>query len=1405
MEKYILLTLFIISNPIFGQEYDLYVEYRYVGGSHPYNSDVSIKLDTVMQFAEYMQSPVSPPMTFTNGGILSTITPRTDINWDAHINFAHKESGTVTLGLNGKSTFMLNDGGRSWSASILLMEKITLEAPSMENLCHKDKITIQASLGHPTVAYNWYYSAPGYSEKALMGNLSSLTISLADLFPDPNDQIQLIDKPILFRLHNSLNDYSAYTTYIWKGCSPELIDSDAIVTSNETCHGSNDGGVTLTFKENIAPGSKMRFFVYNGPLPTNTSPEDLIGENPQFPGTERQTILDPLIDLVPTANGYSGSLNGLSGSQMDPDGTVNNFTDYFIVYQEVDYRVSPPVVKSGGITPTSFRIERPAPIILDTSAPDFFIDAVCFKPAIFNLNNTALGGNNLIPGGHYSYEYSLDNGLNWNEITAPDSVLTVEPTSYVQSVQLRGIYTASGNRCSGEVYSYPISAFVEPVTFGNPSTGPTSTAGAVDGYARVEFSGGTAPYSYSISKLNTDTNTFDSIAADPFTINIPDGTAVSFNGLPAGIFQITVTDSNNCIQISSDLTIDTDSVPLLGIPIVVQMDCMGNNGTIDVPVSRFNVDYRYQWIHNGTAFPIQNGIDSIIRLNKISVAGTYVLRISAGRVSDQDFEDDTNVTSTSIQIMERPTVNITDAIPNGTTCSDSNDGSILLTVSGGTSYEYSLQSFHSETDWLPLNGTSITGLAPGSYRIKIRNEFGCESNPLEDLIISRPPKLESTAIKTDVIINGGDQGSIVLEIIGGTPFPEPRTPYKIAWQRDGLAYMDNDISEPQFIDGLTAGSYKATITDANGCNSIITVLISQPEALVATIGQTLTIDCYGDDYGEITAWVQGGLPPYTYEWYRTVSNNNILLLEDTEIIGGLTSGTYFLKLTDSNNIRVDLAPLTISQPEPLVAQVGRITNVSCMGQASGAISINVSGGTAPYSYIWSNGATGRDLIDVEAGDYTVEVMDANACFIEVTATIDSPSDLIQIVDAAIEHTSGYQVEDGSISLTISGGTAPYSFNWERLSDNSDMGDQNTILNLSADRYRVIVSDAKGCATSEIYEIGRPDIVVETIVPPSCWDSSDGSITILVNQGQGNYAFNWDNGENTDTITGLTPGNYTVTIDGFGDGPLTRTYKVEGPQPLLIDIEKKRTICRGQKLILDASIEDDSATYSWTSDIGFSSDRPNITVDTMGNYTITVTSGNGCIATATVFVNRRDYDINAEFAMASQVFVGESLIAVDISYPIPESLEWILPEAATLIKQDSDEAEFLFDEAGEYEVQILTKTGNCTAQRTKKVLVMIKDSATIGGENKITLSHIQNFILHPNPTTGKFVADIVLPETGTIGIKIFSFANNALMVRQKASGASSYSVPLDLSGLPAGIYAVVLETPFGNALRKVILN
>src|SRR5690606_37931875 len=354
------------------------------------------------------------------------------------------------------------------------------------------------------------------------------------------------------------------------------------------------------------------------------------------------------------------------------------------------------------------------------------------------------------------------------------------------------------------------------------------------------------------------------------------------------------------------------------------------------------------------------------------------------------------------------------------------------------------------------------------------------------------------------------------------------------------------------------------------------------------------------------------------------------------------------------------------------------------------------------------------------------------------------------------------------------GITPYLINWKRLSDNVSIGSRTTISNLSPDNYQVTITDAYGCTATGIYEITQPDIVVETIVPPSCWDRTNGSISVLVNKGDGNFTYDWNTGETTSTITDLSAGSYTVTIDGFGDGPMTRTYTVEAPPPLLIDLEENRTLCVGQELILDASVEDGTATYSWTSDAGFAGNDPKLLINVGGNYTVTVTSHKGCKTMASVFVERSDDQINAEFAISSQAFIGESIIAVDISFPLPETQEWILPAGATVVKQDSDEAELIFHEAGEYEIGIVVKIGNCTSQQTKKVLVMANDGATTNNEHNGSRKHIQDFILHPNPTNGQFVADILLPEKGSIGIQIFNFANNALMASEKASDAAAYS-------------------------------
>ncbi|NKI28485.1 T9SS type A sorting domain-containing protein [Arenibacter sp. 6A1] len=137
--------------------------------------------------------------------------------------------------------------------------------------------------------------------------------------------------------------------------------------------------------------------------------------------------------------------------------------------------------------------------------------------------------------------------------------------------------------------------------------------------------------------------------------------------------------------------------------------------------------------------------------------------------------------------------------------------------------------------------------------------------------------------------------------------------------------------------------------------------------------------------------------------------------------------------------------------------------------------------------------------------------------------------------------------------------------------------------------------------------------------------------------------------------------------------------------------------------------------------------------------------------------------------------------------------------------DEDQAQIVFNEVGEYEIGIETSRGNCVARQIKKVLVLEKSASDIDGTNKNNQQQIDDFILYPNPTTGKFTANVSLTEREAISLKVFSFANNAIMASEKARGQQEYSIPFDLSGLPSGVYAVLLETPYANALRKIIIK
>ncbi len=1513
----------------------------------------------------------------------------------------------------------------------------------------------------------YYINGDFSSKKELLpfkNHVGEFTFNPSDI-PDlnPEDIVSFIIR-YSETISNTLNEnYSSPITFNVKDCSPELKD---LTYQDATCNSTSDGSVTLTFETNVDQdnGWEMRYYIFQGhPDDLNINPTDSIMPSQAY--SEIRFTSDNGGYLKENNDGsYSGTFVGLEGINSDANAPPEeaNQQQYFVIYQEVKYSNGEAKVKGGEIT-NPFIIHQPTQVVLDTSSTDFFTDASCGKPATFNLNDTAMGGDNLFLGGNYSYQFSMDNGTSWDPVEPANNVLEIEPQENQQTILIRGVYHVDGKNCVGEEYQFIIAPIVPPIIITDSSAGTTSTAAASDGSVEVEFFGGIKEYTYKLTRLNIDTNINEEVMASPTIGLIPNKRIVSYYDLPIGTYRITITDGNNCTQESADLTINVEPTPTLGAPVITQMECEGSYASISVPVSNYSSNYQYQWIINGEASAIQTSGNPNITANYISTPGNHILKVANGGVSDADFNKEAYTTNVSVQIDNPKTVIITNATPNATQCENATDGSIDLTISGGNSFEYSLEFFPSETDWSPLIDNSITNLAPGKYRVTIRNENGCESETLENIIVEEAPPLEVTISKTDATTHSGSQGSINLDITGGTPFSAPNDHYNISWEKDGISFEAPDPSTPYFISGLEAGDYIATVTDANGCDNFISINItepgplkilsftstdacnnlnngslsasvqgsgqltfnwilknssptgtvvattttldgnssveglapgtyalniiedasgnevhsdqdliiaeaapfsaiitttesscgnpnsgtisisevsggtpfstgspyeyhindafdnyqsepvfhflsprtyivtirdaqgceysetvevtqagapiidhantiltnpsspggadgsitlsfnenasdysyewsgpgidgdtskditglvagnyqvtittpencssvanftlSDPNPLSATITQTDFLECNGDNFAEITAHIQDGTKPYTYKWFEIINGNNVIVSGDTEILGGLFAGTYFLQVTDANNTTVNTSPLTIAQPDALTVQVDAVTDILCGDEATGAVNISVSGGKAPYSYIWSNGSINQNLDQVPAGEYTLEIMDANACFTEITAIVQNAPNSLQVTNVSISNASAYLANDGSITLNITGGSSPYDITWTKLSNNEILEGQESISNLSSDLYQVSIKDINGCSITEIYEVVQPDIVEDTIVHPSCSDNSDGSISLLVNQGDGDYTYLWNTGATTNAISNLQSGNYSVTITGFENGPLTRSYVLEEPLALEVDLGETKTLCSGQELILDASIEDGNAKYSWTSDTGFSSSSPNAIIKEGGTYTVTISTQNGCSTTGSVLVVVNDNKISAEFAMSSQVFVGEPLIAVDISFPLPESQKWILPKEAIIVKEDTDEAKLIFDEPGEYEIGIITQIGDCMAQQTKKVLVVANENNDNKGELD-PRKQLEDFIIYPNPTSGKFTADIKLSQRGSISIKVFNFANNALMAAEKERGSATYRIPLDISGLPVGVYAVVLETPFGNSLRKVILK
>lgn len=883
--------------------------------------------------------------------------------------------------------------------------------------------------------------------------------------------------------------------------------------------------------------------------------------------------------------------------------------------------------------------------------------------------------------------------------------------------------------------------------------------GASDGSIDISVSGGTGTYTYSWSN---------------------GATTQDISGLPEGIYTVTVTDANGCTAIENYELVEPE--PLIAQIVVTQVVlCNGDtNGILTVNatggVTTPGNGYDFLWTRTGDP-----GFSETTQVISNLAPGEYTITVT----------DNNGISvGTSYTLVEPATLSFTYNQTNNT-CPDTTQGSLEFFPAGGTPpYTYSVNGVNFQAS--PI----FPGLSAGSYTLVVEDANGCTAT--DATTITEPPSWSVNTVVSEITAFEYDNGAISVTVSGATP------PYTYEWFADnGFASTDEDIAN------LAPGHYTLVIYDANyvlsgghvGCTYMQEFTLTEPDLLTVSVVEDVPIACFGATTGTLFADVAGGVPPYQYEWVRVTGGVPAPIGQTLQYATELGIGDYQVTITDANSIQVVSSVYTLQQPPQLLIQVDAITDVLCYGDATGAIDISILGGTPPYNISWDNGAVSEDIVALTAGSYTVTVTDANGCVAIEQAEVAHVSAALTINNAVVTNVTSFGGTNGSISIAFSGGIAPHTLEWIRLSDGVVVGNTETITNLLGDDYRITITDANGCTLAATYTVMQPDIVEPVFTLPLCYGSCEGSIELIPTVEEP-LTYSWDTGDTGNILTNKCAGTYTVTITGFGPEPLVRVYELLNPELLTINVGPDRTLCVDQTLALSAAIADPGATYSWTGPNGFVSNQSDVNVSDAGIYSVTVINSNGCLAQDNISVQRTTQVIDATFLVASQGFAGESLVLVDVSDPTPDEVEWILPPNALVLTQNMDYAEVVFQTPGEYEVGILTRRGACEATQLKKILVI--DGEDFNTEDP-KLAFIEDFTIAPNPSNGVFSVRVKLREVAPISLKIFGLATNGILANVSDNGQSDYNLPFNLTALASGVYAVVLETPYGSQVRKIVIE
>jgi gliding motility-associated-like protein len=781
------------------------------------------------------------------------------------------------------------------------------------------------------------------------------------------------------------------------------------------------------------------------------------------------------------------------------------------------------------------------------------------------------------------------------------------------NINFNGINNSNQNTSINYLGPNGITGSIGPLTCGSGITATFTAQGIPGWYAGLQGGGGG----------NSGTYTFD--WSGPFEGPVP--TTEDVSGLCAGDYSVTIS-SGDCMQ-SFDFTITEPVAIEIEVVEANNPICFGqNDGSIDINILNGSGDYTYNWLPSN-CFPPFNGASTqdISNLNACTYTVEVIDNVSGCTAS-------VTITLTAPEVMTL-TLEPTEYGTGDyfTSCSNANDGSIQVYVSGGTPDPIGFAPYQYLFDWITdcsevdpagygnnPNADFVTNLPGGSYGLNVYDANGCLATTCIDLL--PPPPLASDPIVTNIDCNN-PTGSITPNITGGP------SGYILVWTGD---IGTNNPNAPTLVD-LEAGTYTLYVTADIGtaCVDTFTYVIDETTAPTITIVEQSNVICNESCDAEIVFDITGGLNPYSV----TLNGQAVDASSLPITVQDLCIGTYDILVIDEAGCSVSTTVL-IDGPELLEATITSLIqdpnqpyDIQCYGDSVGSLVANATGGTGIYTYEWTNEAnevisSNAQVNNLAAGTYCVAITDESGCTTNACYTLTQPDQPLSATYITSIYHDIYEVScpdatDGAIDLTVTGGTPGYTYNWQGDGVDPSSEDQTE---LGVGLYEVLVVDSNSCTITLSITLSAPDPVLigatlsqfDGGYNVSCFEVCDGSIDANIVSQFGNYALTWsgpDGYVSTDEdISNLCAGDYTINIlDSLGCNYSNSFALIE---PALLEGTINTSLdCTTGAAQLCVTVSGGSGNYSYLWETGTAIGCIDVTED--GNYCVDITDSNGCAA------------------------------------------------------------------------------------------------------------------------------------------------------------------------------------------------